>query len=91
VTPIRPNAFPVPPTAPSAAGVGAEAARAAAQKAFFDAAMGRATAAQPATPPSAQGFTQPPAPAQVARVAPDSAAQPPTRLLRPGSLLDIRV
>ena len=97
MTPIRPNAFP-PVQTPAAAG--ADAARAAAQKAFFDAAMGRTAAPAPA--PTAQAA----APAQAARpsifaaltptpqraeVRPDPAAEAPAKILRPGSLLDIRV
>jgi hypothetical protein len=100
VTPIRPNVFPGQqvPTTPAAAG--AEAARAAAQKAFFDAAMGRSAA--PAAPPAPQvaqaaqaarpsifaALTTPP---QRAEIRPDPAAEAPARPLRPGSLLDIRV
>jgi hypothetical protein len=89
VTPIRPNTFPVQPAPTSVAGAAGNAARAAAQKAFFDAAMGRAAA--PAAP-QAQAFTAPTAPVQRAELRPATApAEPPAKLLRPGSLLDIRV
>jgi hypothetical protein len=97
VTPIRPSAFPVqPPQTNAVSGAGADAARAAAQKAFFDAAMGRTTApAAPAAPqavaPRPTVFAPAPAPVQRAEIRPDPAAEPPTRVLRPGSLLDIRV
>jgi hypothetical protein len=65
------------PAAPQpAASAKADAARAAAQRAFFQ-------AAQAATTPAV--FAQP-----VQRI-PDPAAAPPTRILRPGSLLDIKV
>ncbi|MGZ6015519.1 MAG: hypothetical protein ACXWKO_11600 [Phenylobacterium sp.] len=94
MTPIRPNAFPTPAAQPSPA----DAARAAAQRAFFDAAMGRSaapastaapTATAAATPTAA--FTPSAAPVQRAEIRPAADAEPPTRLLRPGSLLDIRV
>jgi hypothetical protein len=62
-------------------------ARAAAQKAFFDAALGRTPAAAPAVVPAR---TQAPAPAAV-RVQVQPNAEPPSRILRPGSLLDIKV
>jgi hypothetical protein len=95
VTPIRPSAFPVQPPANAVAGVGADAARAAAQKAFFDAAMGRAAApaaaaaAQAVAPTRATVFA--PAPVQRAEIRPDPSAEAPAKVLRPGSLLDIRV
>jgi hypothetical protein len=60
----------------------ADPARAAAQKAFFEAAFGKAPAAA-ATPAATAS-----APAQ--RV-PDPAAAKPEKILRPGSLLDIRI
>ena len=92
MTPIRPANLSVPP----AAGQGAEATRSAAQKAFFDAAMGRAGAA--AAPRAAVAVAQPsatqstfaPAPQRAER-RPDPDAPAPARLLRPGSLLDIRI
>jgi hypothetical protein len=85
LTPIRPNGLSVPPpTHPSA-----EAARTAAQRAFFDAALGRAGAPAPALQTASAVFT--PAPIQRPQRMPDPAAEPPTRPLRPGSLLDIRV
>ncbi|CAN7165664.1 hypothetical protein LJR164_000237 [Phenylobacterium sp. LjRoot164] len=81
---IRPPIFPTPqpqaqPTAPT---------RNSAQQAFFAAAMGRPTAAQ--AQPQVQG--QPQAPAAPAQRMPASLpADPPQRILRPGSILDIRV
>ena len=82
----------------------ADAARAAAQKAFFDAAIGRSAAPSPQVTPQAAAPAAPAAqatrasffaavtsPPQRAEVRPDPAADPPARLLRPGSLLDIRV
>lgn len=78
--PIRPAAL--PPIAPAApAQPGAEAARLAAQRAFFEAALGRTAA----SPPPAQVQTQ--AQTQAAQ-APAPAADRPAR---PGSILDIRV
>lgn len=99
MTPIRPSLLPPEPTArpqvSSGAGQGADAARAAAQKAFFDAAMGRAAA--PAAPRAADasqavGFTPAAMPPARAELRPAALPQdPPLRILRPGSLLDIRV
>jgi hypothetical protein len=81
VDPIRPAPLQTTPTATP----GADAARQAAQKAFFDAAMGRAAA------PTATRATAPaPAPQRV-ELRPTANAEPPTRILRPGSLLDIRI
>jgi len=92
VTPIRPNAFP-PPTPASA---GADIARQAAQRAFFAAAAGRGAApagAQATTATHAPTFTPAATPVfvQRAELRPDASAEPPAKLLRPGSLLDIRV
>lgn len=94
MTPIRPNALPVQPT--PTPGAGADAARQAAQKAFFDAAMGRAAppaaAAQAAQIAPQPSFFAPAAqPVQRAEIRPDPGAQTPSKPLRPGSLLDIRV
>ena len=100
MTPIRPSALPVQPPANSVAGVGADAQRAAAQRAFFDAAMGRAAApgapAAPQAPAAAAAtraafFTPAQAPAPRAEIRPDPSAEAPAKVLRPGSLLDIRV
>jgi hypothetical protein len=95
VTPIRPNAFPLPSAQPSPA----DAARSAAQRAFFDAAMGRSAApasaaqasAQITAPSQAAVFTPSTASAQRVDLRPAPNADPPAKLLRPGSLLDIRV
>jgi hypothetical protein len=84
VNPIRPANLPVTP-APTQGSGGADAARAAAQRAFFDAAMGRAPAAA-----SSQITTAPAVPQRV-EPRPSAAAEAPTRILRPGSLLDIRI
>ena len=81
---IRPPIFPTPqpqaqPTAP---------ARNSAQQAFFAAAMGRPAAA----PTQAQVQTQPQAPAgPVHRMPASLPADPPQKILSPGSILDIRV
>ena len=85
--PIRPNSVPTPPAS------GADVARQAAQRAFFDAAMGRAGAPAAAAPQAARLSTvaTAAAPPPGAGLRPDPAAEPPARLLRPGSLLDIRV
>lgn len=66
--------------------------RAAAQRAFFAAALGQGPVAAPkaATEPAAQAPAALAPTAQAGRT-PDPSAAPPTRILRPGSLLDIRV
>lgn len=84
MNPIRPPNLPVTP-APTQGSGGADAARAAAQRAFFDAAMGRTPAAAP--PQAAAAPTVP----QRVELRPSAAAEAPTRILRPGSLLDIRI
>lgn len=85
---IRPTAW-QPAAAPQGTG-SPSAARTAAQRAFFDAALGRtgASAAPTATPATASPVTAtPPRTVQTANL-PD---EPPKKILRPGSLLDIRV
>lgn len=86
---IRPTSWqPAQPPAPAAG-------RTAAQRAFFDAAMGRTPApptASPTAPPrTAQAATATATPAvrplQTAPLDPE----PPKKILRPGSLVDIRV
>ena len=86
-TPIRPSALPVAPQ--PAASAKADAARAAAQRAFFQAALTGQAAAKPTT--QASTTTTPTVFAQPVQRIPDPAAEPPTRILRPGSLLDIKV
>jgi len=76
------------PPAQSAPATGADAARLAAQKAFFQQAMGRPAAA--AAPSSAA--VQAPVPAvRTVQLQPSANADAPAKILRPGSLLDIRV
>jgi hypothetical protein len=68
-------------------------ARLAAQKAFFAAALGQAQGAAPAPAPVQPTEVRTAAPARAAE-APQPAAralEPPQRILRPGSILDIRV
>ena len=84
MTPIRPSNLPIQP----AQAQGPDSARAAAQKAFFDAAMGRATVPAPVSAPAQ---TTPTVFAQRVETRPDPTAEPPSRVLRPGSLLDIRI
>ena len=93
MTPIRPNGLPFTPPITGPAGQAPDAARSAAQKAFFDAAMGRASSPQtPATtaprPVAQTGFAVAP---QRAELRPTQGAEPPAKVLRPGSLLDIRI
>jgi len=79
VTPIRPHAV---SDAQSAARP--DPARQA-QRAFFEAALGKTPAAAPATLAA-----NAPAPTPVHRL-PQAGEPAPTRILRPGSLLDIKV
>jgi hypothetical protein len=78
-TPVRPPLHPHLQVQAQAPGL--QSARSAAQRAFFEAAAGRATAtAEPAAPA-----------AHVQKVPTALPADPPERVLRPGSLLDIKV
>ncbi|WP_304170053.1 hypothetical protein [Phenylobacterium aquaticum] len=94
--PIRPNFQPQATTTPNVQRP--DATRSAAQRAFFEAALGKAapqaiqtqTIAQPAATPR----TASPAVAQAAYVQKIPTTLPteaPTRYLRPGSILDIKV
>jgi len=82
VNPIRPSILPPTPQSPQSQ----DSAKLAAQRAFFAAAMGQAQApAQAAMAPPAA-----PAPSTAARAVAVQ-ADPPQKVLRPGSLIDIRV
>ena len=89
MTTIRPNLYPQTQAQPQ------DAAKLAAQRAFFNAAMGQGqAAAAPAAPRATvapqQAAAQ--APVQRAAVAPAAtSAEQPQKILRPGSLFDIRV
>ena len=93
MTAIRPPAFP-PIRTPDTSGAPnrADAGKSAAQKAFFQAALGQAAPAAVAQAAPQTTFSNPaaPAPASVQRI-PDPGAEKPQKILRPGSLLDIRV
>jgi hypothetical protein len=87
VTAVRPPIF--PPSRPAQpAPRRADAAKLAAQKAFFEAALGK-TAAPPAAPVAASASA--PAAGRTSPTAPTAAPETPAKLLRPGSLLDIRI
>lgn len=81
--PVRPAIQPAPPVAPRP-----DAGRLTAQKAFFQAALGKA---EPAAAPAALAAPQARAEAQPATPATAAPQEPPKKILRPGSLLDIRV
>ncbi|HEX5378813.1 MAG TPA: hypothetical protein VFW47_09575 [Phenylobacterium sp.] len=87
-TPIRPGFQTPTPQAPARP----DAARNAAQRAFFDAAFGKAPGAA-AAPQTAQAAPAAPATTfpSAQRIPTSLPADPPTRILRPGSLLDIKV
>lgn len=84
MTTIRPNPQPPLQTPAAGGGAGQTAARLAAQKAFFALAAGRAA-------PAAEAAAPAPAPAQPAPVNRTASAEAPQKILRPGSILDIRV
>jgi len=87
VTSIRPGL--PPPVQPSATPRASEADRAAAQRAFFEIAAGRAAVTRPAAPAAPASAS---AATAIIRDAPASAASASSgRLPRPGSLLDIKV
>ena len=84
MTTIRPNVF---PQQPQVGGQRDDTGRASAQRAFFQAVMGQAqAAAAPAAP--AVAAEPPQAASRLTQVSP---ADAPQKILRPGSLLDIRV
>ena len=83
MTPIRAANLSAPP-APATA---VDAARLAAQRAFFEVALGKPAAASA----SAAAAEAAPTPIRTADLRPGPAAEPPARILRPGSLLDIRI
>lgn len=87
MNPIRPAVY--PPTQPTQ---GPGAVKSAAQRAFFDAALGKATGG--ATNVSVQtAAAQPPVvhATPVQRMPTGQPTETPQKILRPGSLLDIRV
>ena len=90
MTTVRPPIL--PPTSAAAQPARPDAARLAAQKAFFDLAMGKAAAPAAAVASTAPASRNPapPAAAGASRL-PDPSADKPQKILRPGSLLDIRV
>jgi hypothetical protein len=96
VNPVRPNVWANVP--PPGQGGGAGGAKTAAQRAFFDQALGKATGAPQqtqapvqATPVRTEPVQTQTAPAPVQRMPTSQPTEQPTRILRPGSLLDIRV
>lgn len=88
MTTIRNSPFPQVPLQQGQVGTSRDdqAAKSAAARAFFAAAMGQTQAA--AAPVAASA---PQAAAPVQRMAATNPAEPPQKILRPGSLLDIRI
>ncbi|MFZ4606579.1 MAG: hypothetical protein ACOYM5_10005 [Caulobacter sp.] len=94
MNPVRPNVWANVP--PPGQGSGQGAAKSAAQRAFFDQALGKASGApqqtqSPATPVRTAPVQAQAAPQPVQRMPAAQPSEQPTRILRPGSLLDIRV
>lgn len=88
-TPIRPPIL--PPTGPGAPARRDDPVKLAAQKAFFDLALGKTAAAPQANAaPAAAGAQSGAAPPRPT-TAQARSAEPPQKILRPGSLIDIRV
>lgn len=85
MTTIRPTGL--PPTPAPTPQPRSDAGRLAAQKAFFDMIAGKAAPAAAAQTVAAEPAS---AASRAQRTAP-AAAEPPAKILRPGSLLDIRV
>ena len=85
MTAIRPPI--IPPQPPPTGAARPDQARSAAQKAFFDLAMGKAAAPAAVASPSFATAAAAAAPQRI----PAAAAEKPEKILRPGSLLDIRV
>lgn len=90
MNPIRPNVWANVP--PPAQGGGAGAAKSAAQRAFFDQALGKAAGSTASVPARATPVQTPVVHATpVQRMPTGQPAEAPQKILRPGSLLDIRV
>ena len=77
----------MPPATP-ATNAGAEAARLAAQRAFFQQAMGRPVTTAAPAPATVQASALP---VRKVELRPSPSAEAPAKILRPGSLLDIRI
>ncbi|MDO9474714.1 MAG: hypothetical protein Q7J28_16840 [Caulobacter sp.] len=89
MTVVRP---PVWPTVPPPASGGAGDARQSARGAFFEQALGRATEARPQVQtPAVRAGTTPQPHAERVRTTFTAPQDPPQKILRPGSLLDIKV
>lgn len=89
MTAVRP---PVWPTVPQPAPGGAGDARQSARGAFFEQALGKATGAQPQVQtPAVRAGTTPQPHAERVRTTFTAPPDPPQKILRPGSLLDIKV
>ena len=88
MTTIRPNLSP-PPGGHGPQAQPQDPAKAAAARAFFDAALRQAGGAAQAAAPMATTITPGPQPA--GRAGGVQPAEAPQKILRPGSLLDIRV
>ena len=88
MTAVRP---PVWPTVPQPAAGGAGDARQSARGAFFEQALGKAAGAQPQVQtPAVRAGTTPQPHAERVRTTFTALQDPPQKILRPGSLLDIK-
>ncbi len=86
MTAVRPPVWPtVQP--PASGGTG----RASARGAFFEQALGRATQPQAVQAPTVRAETTPQPQAERVRTTFTPSSEPPRKILRPGSLLDIKV
>lgn len=94
IRPFDPSAVTPPQTTPAATRARGSAEARAAQRAFFQQALGDATPvrAAPAAAPAAQvSGVQTPRAAQAAGVVRPIPEEPPARTMRPGSFIDIKV
>ncbi|WP_068878258.1 MULTISPECIES: hypothetical protein [unclassified Phenylobacterium] len=88
MTTIRPNLYPQTQARPQSQDSG----KLAAQRAFFDALGQAQRSSAPSAPPATAAATAATPSATAARVEPSAApTDPAQKILRPGSLLDIRV
>ena len=87
MTTIRPNLYPQTQARPQ----NQDSGKLAAQRAFFDALSQARAPAQTAAAPVTAATSQATAPAPVQRPAATAPTEQPQKIMRPGSLFDIRV
>ncbi len=91
MTVVRPPVWPSVQPASTGGSGNAGNARSAAQRAFFDQALGKAATPQAQAPAVRTETVPQPAAQPVRNTTFTASSEPPQKVLRPGSLLDIRV